>query len=181
MSQHYYADGATHNDNHKEINIGSVTSNDLKGIVKGFFKDDDVENAEVIEETSSPSTDMDMALNSDQPALTEKHLCVALNSKQQKILEAAEQNNIIVYNPTREGFDKGNQSSNVLVAYLCGRIFCGDYVEKGIWKGGKRLDEAKYCEQLFGFDVAGTRRKTRNSGAGKPPIGYERVDKLFEK
>lgn len=47
MSQHYYADGAIHNDHHKEINIGSVTSNDLKEIVKGVFKNDDVVDAEV--------------------------------------------------------------------------------------------------------------------------------------
>lgn len=53
MSQHYYADGATHNDHHKELNIGSVTSNDLKDIVKGFFKDDDVEDAEVINDNDS--------------------------------------------------------------------------------------------------------------------------------
>ncbi|MCQ2197946.1 MAG: hypothetical protein MJZ60_10550 [Bacteroidaceae bacterium] len=48
MSQHFYADGATHNDHHKEINIGSVTSSDLKDIVKGFFEDDDVEDAEEV-------------------------------------------------------------------------------------------------------------------------------------
>lgn len=181
MSQHYYADGATHNDHHKEINIGSVTSNDLKDIVKGFFKDDDVEDANVIEENTIPSTGAGPALDSNQPATTEKPLCVVLNSKQRQILEAAEQNSIIVYNPTRKGYDKGQQSSNVLVAYLCGRIFCGDYSEDDVWKGGKRFDEAKYCEKLFGFDVAATRRKTRNSGAGKPPMGYERVDNLFEK
>lgn len=56
MSQHFYADGATHNDHHKEINIGSVTSNDLKDIVKGFFKDDDVEDAEVIEDNTEAET-----------------------------------------------------------------------------------------------------------------------------
>lgn len=53
MSQHFYADGATHNDHHKEINIGSVTSNDLKDIVKGFFKYADVEEAEIINDEDS--------------------------------------------------------------------------------------------------------------------------------
>ena len=61
MSQHFYADGATHNDHHKEINIGSVTSSDLKDIVKGFFEDDDVEDAEVMGEhlTSNGQTTSD--------------------------------------------------------------------------------------------------------------------------
>lgn len=112
---------------------------------------------------------------------TEKPICVALNSSQRQILEAAEQNGIIIYNRVREGYDTGHQSSNALVAYLCGRLFCGDSTNReGRWVSGSKFDDAKYCKELFGFDVAGTRRSTQGNGAGKSPIGYERVDKLFE-
>ena len=41
MSQHYYADGAIHQDNHKEITIGgNVTSEALSQIMKAFFAED---------------------------------------------------------------------------------------------------------------------------------------------
>lgn len=40
MSNHLYADGATHNDHHKEINIqGNVTVEALKELANGFFAD----------------------------------------------------------------------------------------------------------------------------------------------
>lgn len=109
----------------------------------------------------------------------EKPLCVALNSTQRQMLEAAERSGIIIYNPTRQGYDKGILASQALVAYLCGKIFCGDYTRDDTWMEGKRFDDAKYCERLFGFDVAGTRRKTRGSGAGRAPIGYEKIDELI--
>lgn len=108
-------------------------------------------------------------------------LCITLNSKQQAKLKAAEEEGIIKYNPTQQGYNVGDQSSNVLVAYLCGKMFCRDYTsEDGRWKAGGRFDEAKYCKELFGFDVAGTRRSAQGNGAGKSPIGHERVDKIFE-
>lgn len=128
--------------------------------------------------------DMVEVLSGDKgrsPLDADKPLCVALNISQRQTLEAAERRGFLIYNGARKGYDTGQQSSNALVAYLCGRIFCGDYTKEGIWKEGKRFDEAQYCEQLFGFDVAGTRRKTRNAGAGKSPIGHEKVDELFDK
>ncbi len=108
-----------------------------------------------------------------------KPLCVALNPSQRHLLEAAERGGIICYNRAREGYDKGALASQALVAYLCGRIFCGDYTQDEVWMEGKRFDEAKYCEALFGFDVAGTRRSTRGKGGGKSPVGYEKIDELF--
>lgn len=111
----------------------------------------------------------------------EHELCIVLNKDQRAKLLAAEAEGIISYNSKRKGYDTGRQSSNALVAYLCGRLFCSDNTDKhGHWKSGCRFDDAQYCKELFGFDVAGTRRSTQGNGAGKSPIGHERVDKLFE-
>lgn len=50
MSEKYhYEPGATHNDHHKEINIGSVSEKSLKSIISAFFSDEG-EEADVIEE-----------------------------------------------------------------------------------------------------------------------------------
>lgn len=50
MSEKYhYEPGATHNDHHKEINIGSVSEKSLRSIVSAFFSDEG-EEADVIEE-----------------------------------------------------------------------------------------------------------------------------------
>lgn len=117
----------------------------------------------------------------EEKSETEKPLCVAINSGQRQKLDAADEIGIIAYNRDRQGYDKGKFASQALVAYLCGKLFCGDYSEDGIWKEGSRFDDAQYCQQLFGFDVAGTRRKARGSGAGKSPVGYEKIDKLFNK
>lgn len=110
-----------------------------------------------------------------------KELCVQLNSSHRRILDAAEKEGIIVYNAERQGYDAGQLSSHALVAYLCGKLFCGDYTKNNTWKGGGRFDAASYCTQLFGFDVSATRRKTRSKGASRPPCGYEKIDTLFEK
>lgn len=53
-------------------------------------------------------------------------LCIVLNKAQCDKLEAAEKEGVIMYNSTRKGYDIGYQSSKALVAYLCGRLFCGD-------------------------------------------------------
>ena len=108
-------------------------------------------------------------------------LCFQFNSTQQAKLKAAEEEGIIKYNPKRKGYVVGDQSSNVLVAYLGGKMFCGDYTNKnGQWKAGGIFNEAKHCKKLFDFDVAGTRRSAQGNGAGKSPKGHERVDKIFE-
>lgn len=109
----------------------------------------------------------------------EKELCISLNRSQRQMFDKAEEEGIIKYNAERKGYDKGERSSNVLIAYLCGKLFCGDYVEDEGWKNGGRFDEAKFLCKLFGFDVAGTRRKQIDTE--KLPTGYKRVDKLFKK
>ena len=46
MSTHYYASGATHNDQHKELNInGSITPEQLRQLARHFL-DDEAEEAE---------------------------------------------------------------------------------------------------------------------------------------
>lgn len=152
-------------------NVGQQIGN-VEHMEVHFDKDMQMHVANV-EEMSAPS--LHPAAQEDKP------LCVVLNSIQRRLLDAAEQKGIIFYNGVREGYDTGALASQALVAYLCGKIFCGDYTKDGVWREGKRFDDAKYCERLFGFDVAGTRRKTRGTGAGKSPIGYEKVDELWGK
>ena len=51
MSKHYYAEGAIHNDQHRELHVEApMKSDDILKLVKGFFADDDVEDAIVVEE-----------------------------------------------------------------------------------------------------------------------------------
>ena len=50
MSEKYHDEpGATHNDHHKEINIGSVSEKSLRSIISAFFSDEG-EEADVVEE-----------------------------------------------------------------------------------------------------------------------------------
>lgn len=54
MSKKYhYESGAIHNDNHKELNIGSVSESTLNNLINQFFKDDALD-AEVVEEQPLP-------------------------------------------------------------------------------------------------------------------------------
>lgn len=54
MSEKYhYESGAIHNDNHKELNIGSVSEDTLNSLISQFLKDDAVD-AEVVEEQPLP-------------------------------------------------------------------------------------------------------------------------------
>lgn len=53
MSQHYYADGANHYDHHKEMNVqlnGNVSEEKIAELAKRFFADDEVVDAEEVEE-----------------------------------------------------------------------------------------------------------------------------------
>lgn len=53
MSQHYYADGAKHYDHHKEMNVqlnGNVSEEKIAELAKRFFADDEVVDAEEVEE-----------------------------------------------------------------------------------------------------------------------------------
>ena len=56
MSEKYhYESGAIHHDHHKEINIGSVSSESLGSLLKAFFKED-AEEAEIVEEVKAEKT-----------------------------------------------------------------------------------------------------------------------------
>lgn len=156
-------------DGHQTFNMGR----------DGNWQQEPVTNAETVE--AEVMNEHSVQAGGTAETGKEHELCVALNNNQRQMLDTAEQKGIIIYNPTREGYDKGALASQALVAYLCGRIFCGDYTKDGLWKEGRRFDEAQYCKRLFGFDVAGTRRKTRGTGAGKSPIGHEKIDELFDK
>lgn len=100
-------------------------------------------------------------------------------------LKAAEKAGLIVY----DGPGRLRPADNVsvaLVAYLCGRIFAGDYPEllpesktKMIWKFGGQFKGASDIEDLFGGIALGNTR--RNNKDGILPTGHGRVDKLFEK
>lgn len=113
--------------------------------------------------------------------IEDRDLCVALNSRQKQVLIKAELSGIIVYNEGRKGYDVAEGSSNALVAYLCGKLFCRDYEEEGLWKAGSRFEDAQYCQQLFGFDVSLTRRVGQGNGVGKVPKGFDRVEKIIQK
>jgi len=71
MSNHLYADGATHNDHHKEINIqGNVTVEALKELANGFF-------ADAVEAKSEPVDFKEVidAENTAKPEMAEMDLC----------------------------------------------------------------------------------------------------------
>jgi len=106
-------------------------------------------------------------------------LCVAIPRKQHLLLRKAVQEEIIVYNADRQGYDVAESSSQVLVAYLVGRVFFKDHSKDGCWEKGKRFADAQIYADLFGFDVANTRRSATGKST-KVPIGASRVDKIFE-
>lgn len=72
--------------------------------------------------------------------------------------------------------------SQVLLAYFCGKIYCGDYVKVGkmdsIWKAG---NEAFFPEKALGKlfsrpNIGASRRKQLE---GTPPKGYQKIEQLF--
>ena len=71
MSQHYYADGANHYDHHKEMNVqlnGNAPEEQIAELAKGFFADDDVADAEVVEKVencSNPCSGVDSSSQND--------------------------------------------------------------------------------------------------------------------
>ena len=72
--------------------------------------------------------------------------------------------------------------SQVLLAYFCGKIYCGDYVKVGkmdsTWKAG---NDAFFPEKALGSlfnrpNIATSRRKQLE---GTPPKGYQKIEQLF--
>lgn len=67
MSKHYYAEGAIHNDQHREFHVEApMKSDDILKLAKGFFADDDVEDAVVVEEKNTMENLMASVLPSTQ-------------------------------------------------------------------------------------------------------------------
>lgn len=74
--------------------------------------------------------------------------------------------------------------SKVLLAYFCGRIYCGDFVKKdlrgdALWKteaDGSFPD--KILSKLFNSPNLGTSR--RKQLLGTAPTGYKKIDILFD-
>ena len=72
--------------------------------------------------------------------------------------------------------------SQVLLAYFCGKIYCGDYVKVGkmdsIWKAG---NEAFFPEKALGklFSRPNIGISRRKQLEGTPPKGYQKIEQLF--
>ena len=90
----------------------------------------------------------------------------------------------------RKIFDKAIEEgyiiiNEVLLAYMCGRIYCEDYPEKTIydekmyWMPGRvELFPGAELDKLFNMkDLTQSRHSRKNKAA---PIGSEKIDKLFE-
>lgn len=75
--------------------------------------------------------------------------------------------------------------TEVLLAYFCGRIYCGDTIaynpqnKKYSWKRGKNGDfPDRELNEFFGKDNLGTSRNNRiNSPA---PKGYKKINEIYE-
>lgn len=75
--------------------------------------------------------------------------------------------------------------NKVLLAYMCGRIYCEDYPEKTIydektyWMHGKiEFFPGADLDRLFNItDLTQSRHTRKNKVA---PTGFEKIDKLFE-
>lgn len=97
-----------------------------------------------------------------------------LTELQREVLEKVEKDlGIIVYNPDTKGF-KVAPRKNTLVAYLWGRLYCGDWSDKyGSWIKGGDID--KTVNDFFDFDV----QSTRNRGDALPK-GYQQIDNIID-
>ena len=75
--------------------------------------------------------------------------------------------------------------NKVLLAYMCGRIYCEDYPEKTryddklFWMPGRvELFPGAELDKLFNMkDLTQSRHSRKNNAA---PTGFEKIDKLFE-
>lgn len=77
------------------------------------------------------------------------------------------------------------KKSKVLLAYLCGRLYCGDISKyspadgKSFWKPGRTefFPDTELCELFQQTDIGQSRQNRKELPV---PLGYEEVDKLFE-
>ena len=102
MSNYTYADGATHNDHHKEMTINISGKTDVAALMKAFMADD----AEVVEEVSSDENEIlekpvlpEILCTSDAEALLAKlHSAGIVDEMWQPIgLSNAEKGTLIEY------------------------------------------------------------------------------------
>lgn len=82
-----------------------------------------------------------------------------------------------------DGHYRKNRMSKVLLAYMCGRIYCGDTsyedktTKKRIWKQGPGIFPDSDLNELFGEENLAQSRSNRcYAGA---PNGYDAIDRLF--
>ena len=77
------------------------------------------------------------------------------------------------------GFNYQWKKSKVLLAYFCGKIYCGDYIKNNTWKAGQEgFFPDKQLSMLFKCpDLGASRRKKLMDNA---PIGYKLIERLFD-
>lgn len=75
--------------------------------------------------------------------------------------------------------------SKVLLAYFCGRIYCGDHAQVDIrsnyaeWKTGGFYMPEKVLQELFNVKNLGQQRRNRINNGGSAPKGYDIIDTIY--
>lgn len=121
-----------------------------------------------------------------QEDMVSDHLKVTLPSRldtelSRKVFDKAIDEGYIIINDSHYEWTL----NKVLLAYMCGRIYCEDYPKKTIydekmyWMPGRvELFPGAELDKLFNMkDLTQSRHSRKNKAA---PIGSEKIDKLFE-
>ena len=121
-----------------------------------------------------------------QEDMVSDHLKVTLPSRldtelSRKVFDKAIDEGYIIINDSHYEWTL----NKVLLAYMCGRIYCEDYPKKTIydekmyWMPGRvELFPGAELDKLFNMKDLTQSRHTRKNKAA--PIGSEKIDKLFE-
>ena len=125
-------------------------------------------------------------------------------TNKKETVEAEEVNDEVIINNDNEILEKGEPyfsraiesglmkqapngyewlASHVLLAYFCGKIFCGDYIKEtrmdSTWKAGNdAFFPEKALGKLFNRPNIGTSRRKQLEST--PPKGYQTIDDLFD-
>ena len=125
-------------------------------------------------------------------------------TNKKETVEAEEVNDEVIINNNNEILEKGEPyfsraiesglmkqapngyewlASQVLLAYFCGKIFCGDYIKEtrmdSTWKAGNdAFFPEKALGKLFNRPNIGTSRRKQLEST--PPKGYQTIDDLFD-
>lgn len=118
-----------------------------------------------------------------EPAALVKQLPMKLRNNLRKdvLLAAIEEDYICI---TADGHLQWQLESKTLLAYLCGRVWCGDksdYLKRRdahVWTQGTREFPARDLEALFG--VSGLSNLRRHRKLSSSPEGFELIDSLFD-